>query len=250
MKKHALHYGSRNRFFNFCLALIGILLLGYIAYNTIELRKNTRIMAHARQEYQDYNRIRSRLRDGSDILTESVRRYVATGDVRFRDEYFREAFDTKNREWGLSLLAQMPDAGSTTDQIRDDFLNAMNHSLDLMNLEYTAMRLVATEEEANDPSYPQELKLAKVAQEDLAKGMHERESIALNLLFGDEYMRYKTEIYTSLDRSLSGAAKLSVTTSSTSSARYGFSAAARASAACALRLPTMTGRSVKSPRQC
>ncbi len=207
MKKKS-RYDYRNKFFNLGLVLIGTLLLGYLVYNTVELRKNTRIMAHARQEYQNYNRIRSRLRDGSDILTEAVRRYVATGDVKYRDEYFREAFDTKNREWGLSLLNQMPDAGSVTDEIKADFQNAMKHSLDLMNLEYAAMRLVSSADEVNNPSYPRELKLAKVAPEDLAKNEHDREHIALGILFGEEYAAYKTDIYSALDRSLSGAAKL------------------------------------------
>ena len=208
MKKKTTHYGQHNTFFNLCLIVIGILLLGYLIYNTFELRKNTRNMAHARQEYQDYNRVRSRMRDGSDILTEAVRRYVATGDVKYRDEYFREAFDTKNREWGLSLLDKMPDTGSTAEQIKADFQTAMKYSIDLMNLEYAAMRLVATEEDLKSPAYPRELQLAQVSPEDLARSSHEREHIALNLLFGDEYAQYKTNIYSFLDKSLSGAAKL------------------------------------------
>jgi signal transduction histidine kinase/CheY-like chemotaxis protein/PAS domain-containing protein len=211
MKKKTTRYGHNNHFFNLCLAAIGILLLAYIIYNTFELRQNTRDMRQARQEYQDYARVRSRLRDGSDILTEAVRRYVATGDVKYRDEYFREAFDTKNREWGLSLLSQIPDSGATTDQIKEDFQTAMKYSIDLMNMEYSAMRLVTPEEEAASPTYPRELQLAKVAPEDLAKNMHEREHIALNLVFGNEYAQYKTDIYTLLDRSLSGASKLSDT---------------------------------------
>ena len=207
MKKKS-RYDYRNKYFNLGLLLIGVLLLGYLIYNTIELRKNTRIMAHARLEYQDYTRIRSRLRDGSDILTEAVRRYAATGDVKYRDEYFLEAFDTKNREWGLGLLNQMPDSGPVTEEIKADFQTAMKHSLDLMNLEYTAMRLVASEEELNDPSYPRELKLAKVSPEDLAKNKYDREHIALGILFGEEYAAYKTDIYSALDRSLSGATRL------------------------------------------
>ena len=211
MKHYSVRISRHNRFFNLCLASIGILLLAYIIYNTFELRKNTRIMSRARLEYQDYNRVRSRLRDGSDILTESVRRYVATGDKKFRDEYFREAFDTKNREWGLNLLNQLPSEGRSTEQIKDDFRLAMKYSNELMNIEYTAMRLVTPDEEAAEPGYPRELKLAKVPPEDLAKDMHAREHIALGLVFGDDYAEYKTKIYGALDKSLSGAAKLADT---------------------------------------
>ncbi len=208
MKKKSMRVSRRSRFFNICLAAIGILLLGYVIYNSFELRYNTRIMARARQEYQDYNRVRSRLRDGSDILTESVRRYVATGNKKYRDEYFKEAFDTKNREWGLNLLKQLPDEGPVTTKIKDDFQLAMKYSIELMNLEYTAMRLVSSEEEVDTPGYPRELKLAVVVPEDLAKDMHERQHLAIDYVFGDKYMQYKTDIYSALDRSLSGAAKL------------------------------------------
>ena len=170
MKKQSMRFVRRSRFFSVCLAVIGILLLAYVVYNIVELRKNTRIIGRARLEYQDYNRVRSRLRDGSDNLTEAVRRYVATGDKKYRDEYFTEAFDTKNREWGMNLLRQLP-GGKETEQIRENFQLAMKHSIELMNLEYTAMRLVTPEEEAASPSCPRELRLVQIAPEDLAKAI-------------------------------------------------------------------------------
>ena len=208
MKKQSMRFDRHYRLFSFCLVAIGLLLLGYVIYNSFELRKNTRVMARARLEYQDYNRVRSRLRDGSDILTESARRYVATGDKKYRDEYFKEAFDTKNREWGLNLLNQLASEDKAAEQIKEDFQLAMKHSIELMNLEYSAMRLVTPDEEAAAPNYPRELKLAAVTPEDLTKDMHERKHLALDLVFGDNYAKYKTDIYTALDRSLSGAAKM------------------------------------------
>ena len=207
MKKQSMRFVRRSRFFSVCLAVIGILLLAYVVYNIVELRKNTRIIGRARLEYQDYNRVRSRLRDGSDNLTEAVRRYVATGDKKYRDEYFTEAFDTKNREWGMNLLRQLP-GGKETEQIRENFQLAMKYSIELMNLEYTAMRLVTPEEEAASPSCPRELRLVQIAPEDLAKDMHEREHMALNLVFGERYAKCKADIYAALNQSLSDAAKL------------------------------------------
>ncbi|MBO7089680.1 MAG: hypothetical protein J6W70_07230, partial [Lentisphaeria bacterium] len=208
MKKQSMRFDRHNRLFSVCLVAIGLLLLGYVIYNSFELRKNTRVMSRARLEYQDFNRVRSRLRDGSDILTEAVRRYVATGDKKYRDEYFKEVYDTKNREWGLNLLQKLTSEGKSTEQIRADFRLAMNYSRELMGLEYIAMRLVTPDEEAAAPGYPRELKDVAVAPEDLAKSMHEREHLALDIVFGDNYAKYKTNIYSALDRSLSGAAKL------------------------------------------
>ena len=211
MKKKHAHIGFNNRSFSVCLVLLGVLLLVYVVYCAFEIRNNTRIMAEARREYQNYTRVESRLRDGSDILTESVRHYVTTGDRKYRDDYFREAFDTKNREWGLDLLKQLPDEGRATEQIKGDFQLAMKSSLELMNLEYEAMRLVTPDEEAMEPTYPRELKNAAVTPEDLALNMHDRKTIAMELMFGDKYAEYKRSIYGSLDKSLSGAAKLADT---------------------------------------
>ncbi len=208
MKHSPIRICPHNRFFNTCLVLIGVFLLVYVCYNTFELRNNTKVMSRARLEYQNYNKVRSRFRDGSDNLSEAARRYVATGDRNARDEYFKEAFETKNREWGLSLLEQMPNEGRVAEQIRKDFLLAMEHSNGLMDMEYAAMRLVTPDEEAASPDYPLQLKLAKVDPADLAKDMHERGHIALKMMFCDTYADAKANIYNALDKSLSNAAKL------------------------------------------
>ena len=71
------------------------------------------------------------------------------------------------------------------------------------------VRIITPDEEAAAPGYPRELKDAAVAPEDLTKDMHAREHLALDLVFGDNYAKYKKNIYAALDRSLTGAAKLS-----------------------------------------
>lgn len=209
MKKKSSRFGRQNRTFNITLVAVGALLLAYIIYNSFELTKNVHAMGRARQEYQDYNRARERLRDGSDILTESVRRFAATGEVRYRDEYFIEVHGSKNREWGINLLKQMPDEGEATNRVKQSIHEAMMHSNDLMNLEYAAMRLASSDEDVADPSYPEELKNAHVSQEDLRKDLHERKHLALSMLFGDQYANAKKAIYSALDDSLLGASRLS-----------------------------------------
>ena len=208
MQKQLLHFGSQNKSFNICLIAVGLLLFGYIVFNSYELRKNMRIMDHARLEFQSYTRTRERMRNGSDNLTECVRRYVATGDTKYRDEYFREVFETQNREWGLNLMKQLSDEGDITKQIKRTIQTAMDHSVELMNLEYAAMRLTSTDEEVASPTYPKELKNANVPAEDLAKDLHARRHLALEMLFGDQYAKSKHDIYDALDESFIAAGKL------------------------------------------
>jgi len=211
MKNKLLRFSWHSKQFNLCLFFVGLLLLGYIAFNSYELKTNLETMDHARLEFQAYSRARSRLRDGSDNLTENVRRYVTTGETKYRDEYFREAFEEKNREWGLNLLDQMPNVPGIGDQIRKSVQEAMDHSVDLMDLEYTSMRLVATEAELADPNYPEALRNADVSEDDLQLGYAERKRKAIRMLFSDQYATAKQTIYSHLDDCLTVASKLADT---------------------------------------
>jgi len=208
MKKTPRRFGWHNKAFNICLASVGAILLGYIIFNSVEISKNMHVLNSARLEFQDYTRVKTRLRDGSDILTESVRRYVTMGDKRFRDEYFREAEETKNREWGVNLMKKLSDEGDVTTRIKQNVHDAMEYSNELMHREYAAMRLIATEEDLADPSYPQALRNADVPAEDLELGFVERKRMAIRMLFDDKYSEEKQKIYSALDDSLLGAAKL------------------------------------------
>ena len=251
MKKKSLRFGWHNRTFNICLSIVGAILLAYIVYNSLALSRNMKSMDHARQEFQDYSRAKDRMRTGSDNLTECVRRYVTTGDVRFRNEFFRELHESKNREFGLNLL-ERPSGDDTAgwlgwsereirerkknvEAIKQDFHKAKKYSDDLMEqMEFKAMRLVATDAELADPDYPQELrnarvspgdldpqllKDAKVSVEDLDpellkdpesidKAYRARKRVAIRMLFGEDYAKSKQDIYNALDNSLTGAAKL------------------------------------------
>ncbi len=208
MKKNPLRFSRHNKAFNFSLLAVGIILLGYIIFNSIEISRNMHALNSARLEFQAYTRVKTRLRDGSDNLTESVRRYVTTGEKKFRDEYFKEAEETKNREWGIGLLKSLSDEGEVTDRIKQYVHDAMGYSNELMKLEYAAMRLIATEEDLADPAYPKALRNADVPAEDLEKGFVERKRMAIRMLFSDEYAESKQAIYNALDDSLLGAAKL------------------------------------------
>ena len=74
--------------------------------------------------------MRSRLRDGSDILTESVRRYVATGNKKYRDEYFKEAEAAPiSRVAMIGLLGEKAlavDPDQTADSLKAIYLKRPN----------------------------------------------------------------------------------------------------------------------------
>ena len=106
---------------------------------------------HYLAQYQEAGHL---LQKGSDILTNAVRKYTVTTNLADRDDYFKEANEDKHREQAFKILDTLP-YGS---ELEDDLKEAMNLSLELMNIEYHAMRLVATQEVLDKPDCPAQIR--------------------------------------------------------------------------------------------
>ena len=88
------------------------------------------------------------LQDGSDYLTEQVRLYVMTGQQEYMENYFKEANVTCRREHALEELGQYFDGTRTFEALQ----SALNDSVELMNTEYYAMRLMVEAKHMGGPS--------------------------------------------------------------------------------------------------
>ena len=207
MSKNSMQCGRQSKVFTVSLAVVGLILLGFITYNTIQLISGINELDRIRVDFLNYNKVRMRVREGSDMLTESARRYATSGDRKYRDEYFREAFGTKNREWGINLAESLSGTSEEGKKIEDDFRRAMQYSLKLMEMEYYAMRLVSTEEEAAAPDYPKELKTAPVPEAELALPQDSRRRKAIGMLLGQDYDQYKHNVYNMLDDAVGAASR-------------------------------------------
>ena len=102
------------------------------------------------------------LMDASDYLTEMVQRFAITGDPRFMQQYYFEAFASKRREQALAELQKDQNATEVLVHLRE----AMRHSVKLMDREYYAMRLVI--EAKGIKEYPDMLKGVALHSEDTA----------------------------------------------------------------------------------
>ena len=51
MKKNPLRFSRHNKAFNFSLLAVGIILLGYIIFNSIEISRNMHTLNNARLEF-------------------------------------------------------------------------------------------------------------------------------------------------------------------------------------------------------
>ena len=133
---------------------LALLLLGFLFFNLNRLNRNMDETKQSHNYLEACDEAGDLIRKGSDILTSSVERYVITGNPVFRDRYFLEAKRDKNREAGLEKVKDFPNA----EMLRRDLNEAMRYSMELMSLEYHAMRLVTSDAELSSPDCPPEVR--------------------------------------------------------------------------------------------
>lgn len=149
-----------------------------------------KILRSAMQDYISCENAAHELQEGSDILTEQVHLAVATGEEKYIDAYFEEANVTKTREKALKDLIALDSSSDAIESIRQ----ALSASVDLMQTEYYAMRLVE-ESSRNDPStWPEELQTVELSEEDSALSASEKLYKAQKLVISPEYEQAKDVI--------------------------------------------------------
>lgn len=135
------------------------------------------------------------LMDASDYLTEMAQRFTESGDRRFMEQYFIEAFATKRREQALSELKRVKNAAPALESLQE----AMRHSLKLMDREYYAMRLVI--EAKGIEEYPAILKNVTLSSEDIALSPDDKMRRATRMVLDGEYYTQKNMIRAEVNNS-------------------------------------------------
>ena len=136
------------------------------------------------------------LRTGSDLLSLHITRYVITGDPAERDAYFSEAQKVKQRDKAFHLLADVQGSGRVERHLR----TAMTLSLELMQVEYHAMRLLSDEKDL--AALPPEVRGCRLTDEEKCVTPAERQRRARMEILGDGYASYKQRIYHALEDAL------------------------------------------------
>lgn len=182
-------------------SLLTLVLVGFLSFNTYRLNRLTNETGMTDEYLMKCNQAGDLLRTGSDILTNAVRNYVVSGNTTYRDAYFKEAYVDKHREAGIEEASRLPN-GSKLEKI---LVDGMKHSIDLMMLEYHAMRLIATEQEIDNSDCPTEVREYSLTEEEEAASPEARREMAIRIVFGQDYSQYKEMIYSSIDRNLGNA---------------------------------------------
>ena len=173
---------------NVILVIGAVIITSLLFYSTYHLSVSFRNLTDTSEEQIEMRKAARELMDASDYLTEKVQRFTVNGDMRFLDEYFNEAFEANHREEALSTMAE----GTGNTAALSYLQTAMAASVDLMDLEYYAMKLVIEAKGYTD--YPDVLKDVELTGKDEALSPEEKMRRANELVLSDNYYEQKDKI--------------------------------------------------------
>jgi diguanylate cyclase (GGDEF)-like protein len=188
--------GVSLRTVHFWLIVGAIIISALMFYSTYHLSTSFRSLTETSEQQIELRKAARELMDASDYLTENVQRFTVLGDRQFLDEYFKEAFETKRREDAFSKMS----AGIGNAAALGELQGAMDGSLELMDLEYYAMRLVIEAQGYAD--YPDVLRDVELSEEDKALSQAEKMQRASVMVHDDKYYEQKNRIREDMGDSL------------------------------------------------
>ena len=143
-------------------------------------------------------------RQGTDLLTEAVRRYVVTMKPEYIESYFNEALEIRHRDRALEMIRDLRIDRSLKDALSD----AMETSRSLMSTEYHAMHLIALK--SDNETLHREVKDYPLTPEEQRLSADQRHERAEQLLWDETYIRNKSDIYAYLTSGLERASAQSM----------------------------------------
>ena len=205
MIKH-LKRGISHRVVHLWLVIIIMLFSGIVVLASMRVMESFLDITKASKQQTELQKAAHELMNASDYLTEQVQRFTIDGDRRFMDQYFPEAFESKRREEAIDKMTVDGRADSALKQLQE----AMGHSIDLMDLEYYAMRLIVEAKGYTD--YPEVLGNVTLTEEDIALSNSEKIRRATELVLSDAYYEQKDKIREGMHASLDEIDKLALAT--------------------------------------
>ena len=197
--KKGIKRGGNFAFLAAILCLVCSLLL---AVETLRIEKNQNALAELYDEYNNYVTVSQLLRQGSDELTEQVRLYAVTGDLRYMNAYFHEANVNRSRDRALQMLREHDDPFDALPSLSE----ALQYSVDLMRIEFRSMKLISQAYGRGTDGIPyEEVRDFALTPEEEGMTPEEKKEYGLSLLFDEVYENEKIKIWDKTDSVLNSA---------------------------------------------
>lgn len=168
----------------------------------IQLGRATRVFESALENQGDLTKktikctkLAKQMQEGSDILTNAVWRFVATGEEVYASDYLTELEDTRSRDKAIAALRK--------EDLSAGELYSMEHakwkSDLLMRKEMHCMRLVFDAQGVTVLPGVLASSEFELTEEERALTSQEKQRRALQFVFGDEYLQTKEEIQSQIN---------------------------------------------------
>ena len=167
------------------LALSGSMII----YSAFRIHAITRDQGVNYYNHFRYHIANDCFRQGTDLLTEAVRRYVVTMKTEYINQYFDEALKIKHRDQALDMVKDL----KIDPALKDALANAMRCSRSLMSTEYHAMHLIA--HASDNEELHRQVKFYPLTPKEAKMTPEQRHARAEKLLWDERYIKNKADIY-------------------------------------------------------
>ncbi len=165
------------------LAVIIFVITGLLSRRYDELIKTT-------DEYHRIEEDARMVQSASDELTRDAQLFVMTGGRNYLDSYFKESDVTKRRETAIKDLEDL----EATDSLVDLLENSVKESMNLMLLEFEAMRYAAEGYGYDIEDLPDQIQRIRLPETVEKLSDQEKINRAQEIAYGPEYYAYKMRI--------------------------------------------------------
>ena len=194
--------GISLKFVGWLLSALAVVVSALLVISLQLISQEDRVVNQTYQNYLGLKETSNDIQMASDYLTEQVRLFVINGKKEYMDNYFREANVTKRRDNAKDKIHELTEDSPDHEIIHNSIESAFNESMDLMNLEYYAMKLVCLDKGISYSSYDYENKVENYTDGIDAIAPENRITEAQTAVFGEQYMASKTTITLNVDSAL------------------------------------------------
>ena len=195
MEKERTIKGIKIKSFNSFMIVVACVLYAMLLYATAQMTTRYNDFIKYNEEYISCHEAAVQMNAASDYLTDQVRLFTQNMNVKHMQLYFQEANETKRREKAIASLNKY--------QPTDDELQALEaargSSMDLMEREFYAMKLIVVANGYDESQVPDEVRKVQLLAADKALNNEAKIAHARELVYNRGYMDAKALIKSHTD---------------------------------------------------
>ena len=187
--------GIKIRSFNTFMIAVACVLYALLIYATAHMTNRYNDFIKYNDEYIACHEAAVQMNAASDYLTDQVRLFTQNMNIKHMQLYFQEVNETKRREKAVDSLKKY---GPTDDEVQS-LEAARAASVDLMEREIYAMKLITTANGYDEAQLPEEVRKVQLLSFDKALSAQTKIEKARDMVYNRGYMDAKALIKSHTD---------------------------------------------------